>query len=220
MEKDIDIASIYKITNNLNGKVYIGFDISTPKRFQQHLNDSKRGVNSPLCEDIRIYGWNNFNKEVIYQSKDSNHCLKVMENYFISEYNSCVDGYNRTLGGNGSLGSSRPKSDEWKKKHSQRMKENNPRKGYKFSPEEKTKHSKTMKQFYEKHPEKILNDEKNPMYGKKHTERWKKEHSKKMKKNQNSVKSMVVKRPCMKCGFVTTLGNLARYHNDKCRKFT
>ena len=57
------------------------------------------------------------------------------------------------------------------------------------------------------------------MYGKKHSQEWRKKHSDAMKKNQNSVNSMVVKRPCKKCGFVTTLGNLARYHDDKCKKF-
>jgi translation initiation factor IF-3 len=55
------------------------------------------------------------------------------------------------------------------------------------------------------------------MYGKKQTETWKKEHSERMKLNQNSIKSMRVKKPCNYCGFVTTLGNLARYHNEKCK---
>lgn len=217
MEKNI--ASIYLIKNNINEKTYIGFDISYPKRLKQHYNDSERGKKSPLCEDVRKYGWENFSKELLYQSWDIEHCLKVMENHFILEYNSFVDGYNRTLGGNGSLKSPRPKSNEWKKKHSIRMTVNNPRKGYKFSLEEKTKHSKKMKEFYEKNPDKILNGEKNPMYGKKHSQEWRKKHSEAMKKNENSVKSMVVKRPCMKCGFITTLGNLARYHDDKCKKF-
>ena len=63
MEKNI--ASIYKITNEINGKCYIGFDISYPKRIKQHYNDSKRGVNSPLCNDIRKYGWENFTKELL-----------------------------------------------------------------------------------------------------------------------------------------------------------
>jgi group I intron endonuclease len=216
MEKNI--ASIYRITNNINGKCYVGFDISYPKRLQQHFNDSKRGKESPLCEDIRFYGWENFTKELIYQSWDNEYCLKIMEKHFIIENNSFIDGYNRTLGGNGSLKSPRPKSEEWRKKHSERMKKNNPRTGHKFTKEEKIKHSEKMKEFYLNNPEKILFAEKNPMFGKKHSEEWRKKHSEKMKKNTNSVKSMTVKRPCNKCGFVTTLGNLARYHNEKCKK--
>jgi DNA-binding transcriptional MocR family regulator len=99
-----------------------------------------------------------------------------------------------------------------------RMLENNPRKGYKFSKEEKLNHSNKMKNFYLNNPEKILYGEKNPMFGKKPSEEWRKNHSEKMKKNTNSVKSMTVKRPCSKCGFVTTLGNLARYHDGKCKR--
>lgn len=216
MEKNI--ASIYKITNTKNKKVYIGFDICYPKRLKQHYNDSKRGKNSPLCNDIREYGWENFNKELIYQSWDAKHCLKIMENYFIIESNSHINGYNRTLGGNGTIKSPRPKSDEWRKKHSERMIQKNPRKGYKFSEAEKEKHSEKMKDFYQKNPDKILFGEKNSMYGKKHSEEWKKNHSEKMKKNKNSVNSMIVKKACNKCGFITTLGNLSRYHNENCKK--
>lgn len=216
MEKNI--ASIYLIKNNNNGKIYIGFDISYPKRLKQHYNDSNRGKKSPLCEDVRKYGWENFSKELIYQSWDAEHCLKIMENHFILEYNSFVDGYNRTLGGNGSLKSPRPKSEEWRKKHSERMKSKNPMKGYSYSEDERKKHSETMKEFYSEHPEKILVGDKNPMYGKKHTEEWRKKHSERMKNNLGGVKSMLIKKSCSKCGYITTLGNLARYHNDNCKR--
>lgn len=214
MEKNI--VSIYKITNNLNGKIYIGFDVSYPKRLKQHYNDSKKGKNSPLCDDIRKCGWDNFSKELIYQSWDAKHCLKVMENYFIVENNSYIEGYNRTLGGNGSLGSSRPKTKKWKEEHSKKLKGRKTKRI--FTEEDRKKHSETMKKFYEQNPDKILNGEKNGMFGKKHTEEWRKKHSQSMKMNQNSVKSMIIKKACTKCGFITTLGNLARYHNNKCKK--
>lgn len=216
MEKTV--ATIYKITNTLNGKIYIGFDTSYPKRIQQHYNDSKRGKESPLCNDIKQYGWENFLKETVYQSWDIEHCLKIMEKYFILENNSYNHGYNRTLGGNGSLKSPRPKSEGWRKKHSKRMTEKNPRKGYKYSENEKNLHSEKMKEFYSKNPDKKLFGEKNAMFGKKHSDDWRKNHSHLMKMNQKGVKSMTVKRPCNVCGFVTTLGNLARYHDNKCKK--
>lgn len=216
MEKNI--ASIYRITNTLNNKVYIGFDSCYPKRIKQHFNDAKRGVISPLCEDIRNYGWENFTKEVIYQSLDFTHCLKNMENYFIIQHNSHTIGYNRTLGGNGTLKSPRPKSSEWRKKHSERMKNNNPRKGYTYTKEERERQSVLMKDFYQKNPNKLLIGDKNPMYGKKHDEEWKKNHSDKMKENKTSIKAMTVKKPCNKCGYITTLGNLARYHNENCTR--
>jgi group I intron endonuclease len=216
MEKNI--ASIYKISNNINGKIYIGFDIKYPNRIRQHYSDSKSGKESPLCDEIRTYGWENFTKELLYQSKDIDHCLKVMENYFIIENNSYDMGYNRTLGGNGSLGSPRPKNNNWKKNHSEKMKLSNPRKGYVYTEQEKNKHSIKMREYYEKNPDKRPTKEKNGMYGKKHDDEWKKNHSEKMKSKPHIIESMTVKKPCTKCGFITTLGNLARYHNEKCKR--
>jgi len=97
------IYSIYKVTNAINGKVYIGFDSNWPKRkysHKYHLN--KR--NQHLYYAFRKYGWDNFEWEVIYQSKDGEHCLNVMESYFINQYDSYNNGYNETLGGEGTLG--------------------------------------------------------------------------------------------------------------------
>jgi group I intron endonuclease len=210
MEKNI--ASIYKITNIINGKIYIGFDIKFPKRIKQHYNDSKRGKQSPLCEDIRRYGWENFSNEVIYQSKDTTHCLKIMENYFINIYDSYTNGYNRTVGGNGSLKSPRPKPESWRKKHSERMKNQNPRTGYKFSDEEKEKHSKKMKKFYNENPEKKLIGELNGMYGKKHSSEWCKNHSEKLKiKYSNGEIKKIDKVKCNYCELHVIPGNLMRH---------
>ena len=215
MEKNI--STIYKIQNKINQKVYIGFDSKYPKRIQQHYNHSKRGVSGELYEDIRMFGWENFSKEIVYQSNDKNHCLNVMEKHFIDEYQSKQNGYNRTKGGQGTFGSERPKSDEWCKQHSESMKKNNPRTGYIFSEDEKKQHSLKMKDYYKKNPEKKPVGEKNGMYGKTHSEEWRKKHSETMKKNKTSVIAMSKKSTCVYCGFTTTLGNIARYHNEKCK---
>jgi group I intron endonuclease len=216
MEKNI--VSIYKITNTLNGKIYIGFDICYPKRIKQHYNDSQRGKNSPLCNDIREYGWDNFSKELIYQSWDPFYCLKIMENYFIIEYNSYVDGYNRTLGGNGSLGSPRPKSEKQIKQMSKYMRENNPRKGYKFTKEEKERHSQILKTFYQQNPDKILHGEKNGMFGKNHTEEWRINHSQILKeKYKNGEIKKIEKVKCNYCDLTVIPGNLKR-HERVCEK--
>jgi len=53
---------------------------------------------------LRKYGWNNFYWDIIYQSKDGEHCKTIMESFFISVYNSYKNGYNSTLGGEGQLG--------------------------------------------------------------------------------------------------------------------
>lgn len=97
------IYSIYKFTNIINEKVYIGFTSNIENRYKSHKNKSKYGKNKFYCA-IRKYGWNNFKFEVIFQSKDCDYVLKEMENFFIVEYDSCQNGYNQTLGGEGTLG--------------------------------------------------------------------------------------------------------------------
>ena len=105
ISKDVsmNIYSIYKATNKSNGKIYIGFDSNWPKRRNEHKTDSKRRK-TKFCNAIKKYGWDSFEWEVIYQSKDYNHTLEKMENKFIVEYDSYRNGYNSTLGGEGSKG--------------------------------------------------------------------------------------------------------------------
>ncbi len=210
MEKNI--ASIYKITNILNGKSYIGFDICYPKRIKQHYNDSQKGKKSPLCEDIIKYGWENFSKDLLYQSWDPKHCLKVMENYFINENDSYDNGYNRTLGGNGSLGSTRPKSEHWKQNHSLKIKGKKSNRIY--TEEDKLKHSKKMKEYYEKNPEKKAIGEKNGMFGKEHSVEWRINHSNILKeKYKNGEMKKIEKVKCSYCDLRVIPGNLKRHEN-------
>jgi group I intron endonuclease len=96
----MSIYSIYKATNKLTGKIYIGFDSNWPNRQKDHLHKYKT-INTKLYQSIRKYSWENFDWEVIYQSKDGKHCLDIMEPYFIKEYKSLKEGYNMTIGGEG-----------------------------------------------------------------------------------------------------------------------
>ena len=97
------IFSIYKITNTLNGKLYIGFtSFSVEKRWKVHLRNARAGGNLKyaLYQAIRKYGKERFTVEVIYQSPDKEHTVNVMEPFFIAEYNTFGKyGYNQTLGG-------------------------------------------------------------------------------------------------------------------------
>jgi len=99
----MSIYSIYKIVNQLNGKVYIGFTSKQDCRFISHQKVSKNSKHSKrlLYCAVKKYGWENFNFSIIYQSFDKNHCLTVMEPFFIKEYNSFGSGYNMTEGGEG-----------------------------------------------------------------------------------------------------------------------
>jgi len=111
------IYSIYKATNTTNGKVYIGFDSNWPNRKYGHISNSDGNSSTKFHRAIRKYGINNFNWEIVYQSKNGNHCKDVMENYFIQEYDSFKNGYNMTLGGDGTLGHKKTKKSKQKMKN-------------------------------------------------------------------------------------------------------
>jgi len=100
-----NIYSIYRATNLITEKCYIGFDSNWPKRKSEHKSAAIRdkGFNK-FYNSIKKYGWESFTWEVIYQSCDGLHCLNTMESYFISEYNSYHNGYNSTKGGESGLG--------------------------------------------------------------------------------------------------------------------
>lgn len=93
------IYSIYKAQSTTTGKVYIGFTQDLVQRKATHKYDSKHSC-IKFYQAARKYGWDDFNWEIIYQSWDYNHCLSVMEPFFIYEYNSIIDGYNISEGGN------------------------------------------------------------------------------------------------------------------------
>ena len=107
------IYSIYKCVNTINGKVYIGFDSNWPNRKRIHYSNQKK-IKYRFYYSIRKHGWDNFTWEVLYQSKDRDHTLKIMEPYFIKEYDSFKNGYNSTLGGEGVFGLHRTQSDSEK----------------------------------------------------------------------------------------------------------
>lgn len=95
---------IYKITNNVNGKVYIGQTIkSLEERWVGHLysaiNPKPEHAHRKIVLALRKYGAENFTKEIIdYANSESE--LNDKEIYWITHYNSEVDGYNMTSGGN------------------------------------------------------------------------------------------------------------------------
>ena len=91
---------IYKITNKVNNKIYVGQTIKTvEKRFQQHKNNSNKDYFSQivLYQAFRKYGIDNFICETIEEVE--NEKLDEREKYWIEYYNSYLEGYNSTLGG-------------------------------------------------------------------------------------------------------------------------
>lgn len=97
---------IYKVTNKINNKIYIGL---TSTYYQERWNAHLRRAFNPYVPDyncifhkaIRKYGKNAFKWEVIEECP--NNLLSERERYWIDYYNSYKTGYNMTRGGDGVL---------------------------------------------------------------------------------------------------------------------
>lgn len=93
---------IYKITNLVNNKMYIGQTTQKKpiSRFDRHICNAKYNIKGPLYNAIRKYGKENFRFEVIF-SAFSLADLNDSERYFISLFQSNKKkfGYNISLGG-------------------------------------------------------------------------------------------------------------------------
>lgn len=97
--------SLYKFTNLINDKSYIGISKEINKRKRRHILDSKQeNPPYPLHRAIKKYGEGVFTFEILIENiaSLSNACLLEIEN--IKKYDSYNSGYNLTLGGEGVLG--------------------------------------------------------------------------------------------------------------------
>lgn len=101
--------TIYKVTNTINGKAYIGFDSNWPSRKSVHICEAitRQNKKYPLYRAIKKYGVDSFTWEILHQSADREHTLNTMEKKFIMEQNTHFrdgHGYNMTYGGEGAFG--------------------------------------------------------------------------------------------------------------------
>ena len=89
---------IYKITNNLNNKIYIGKFVYSPKRSFDWYWGSGIAINHAY----KKHGKENFTKEIIEEVQGDNSSLCEREIYWIAEYDTYKgSGYNLTEGGDG-----------------------------------------------------------------------------------------------------------------------
>lgn len=93
---------VYKITNEINGKVYIGLTTCTLEyRWVRHLTEGRNKKNNlPLYRAIRKHGEDNFSIEIICETNDKKE-LSKLERHYIRLYDSTNPdkGYNMTKGG-------------------------------------------------------------------------------------------------------------------------
>ena len=93
-------GKIYKITNLVNGKIYIGQTVqSLEERFYKHCAkySDKLHFVMPIKQAIFKYGKENFKMELIEECDIE--LLNEREQYWIAYYDSYNNGYNCTLGG-------------------------------------------------------------------------------------------------------------------------
>ena len=100
------MAYIYKITNILNDKKYVGkTEKDLESRWKQHLYKATTDGPMVISQAIRKHGKENFKFEVIEEclSEDVNK----KESYWIGKLDTFENGYNSTLGGDGAVGTKR-----------------------------------------------------------------------------------------------------------------
>ena len=88
---------IYKISNSINNKVYIGQTIRPiEERFKRHINDAINNIlDTHFARAIRKYGAENFHIEEI-DIADNQEELNLKEQYWIRYFDSINNGYNET----------------------------------------------------------------------------------------------------------------------------
>lgn len=94
------MAYIYQITNDINGKIYIGKTERTiEERFKEHCKDAYRREfeKRPLYSAMRKYGIEHFHIEMLEETDSP----EEREIHWIEAKRSFKNGYNATLGGDG-----------------------------------------------------------------------------------------------------------------------
>ena len=189
------IYSIYKITNKVNGKVYIGFTQDIKRRWKQHINDHKK-IQRPLYESMIKHGIDSFEFEVLYESEDREHTLTIMEPFYIKLYDSYNKGYNCNEGGLNT------NTDELRESNSNRMKNSNP-----------MKILRTNKGSFKKGHKPIITEERNDKI--RQSKLGKNNHN---FGNREAAAPLNIKIVCDHCGATMNKGNYVRWHKNKCQK--
>lgn len=151
---------IYKITNTVNDKVYIGQTKDLSARWYKHEYNARSGRHGHLYDAMRKHGIDKFTIEIIEECFDD--VVDDRERYWIAFYNSTDRslGYNKTYGGqNASTWDFLDNRDESSKKLSEslrgkivsfdtRKRMSEAFKGRVISEEQRKKISETLKEGY------------------------------------------------------------------------
>jgi group I intron endonuclease len=96
---------IYKITNDINDRIYIGqTTLSLKERIYNYRKEYKHDKrHRPILDAMRKYGIEHFNFKIVGDNISSMEELDEKEKFYIKKYKSLCseNGYNIELGGNG-----------------------------------------------------------------------------------------------------------------------
>ena len=92
MEK---ICCVYKLTNTVTGKFYIGSTFNFKARMKYHHYSYDRNPNKELGNDIRKYGWDAFSADILEICTREN--VRQRERFSIESLNAVEVGYNQTV---------------------------------------------------------------------------------------------------------------------------
>jgi hypothetical protein len=175
LDKEKILGIIYKVTNRINGKSYIGQTVKPlSERISEHVCHALlKKDNTYFHNAIRKYGKENFEWKIIVECS-SLEKLNTVEIEMIKKHDTFESGYNLNLGGGSNIGFKH--TEEAKKRISEsRMGEKNPNygkygeKNHNFG---KTRSKESKKKMSEAHM-----GEKNHNYGKHPTEETKRKIS-------------------------------------------
>jgi len=101
---------VYKITNKLNGKVYIGKSKDAIKRFRTHIKIAKGGKEKyprkffPINAAIAKYGVENFSFEIIIELQTEDEAYQEEEKLIVLNKQNNIPSYNIANGGRSNSG--------------------------------------------------------------------------------------------------------------------
>lgn len=176
------IKAIYRIINVTTGKSYVGQSLHVIKRKVRHFSDLKCGRhnNDYLQKSYNKYGHSSFKFEILEEADGLSEAeLNDREVFWIDFYNSYYEGYNLTIGGDGTKG--RAFSEEERMIRALKMTGNgNHFFGRKHSIETRLRISAMAS---------LRTGSKNSFYGKTHSEGWKEKRQLlyKMKKEEGWI---------------------------------
>ena len=94
---------IYKATNTVNGKCYIGQTRhSLDYRKRVHITKANQGIDTHFYRAIRKYGADKFRWEIICSAKNK-ETLNELETFYITKFDSIKHGYNMVDGGDNNI---------------------------------------------------------------------------------------------------------------------